>query len=66
MLVPPVDAVLTFHLVSYRRQADGTEHVIAHWNATEVYARVNAGWRIVHSHWSFVKPELKQSVSEEA
>ena len=59
-------AVLTFNLVSYRRRADGTEHVIAHWNATEVYARVNAGWRIVHSHWSFVKPELKQSVSEEA
>jgi ketosteroid isomerase-like protein len=60
-------AVLTFNLVSYRRRrADETEHVIAHWNATEVYARVNAGWTIVHSHWSFVKPKLKQSVSEEA
>jgi ketosteroid isomerase-like protein len=59
-------AVLTFNLVSYRGRADGTEHVIAHWNATEVYARVNAAWRIVHSHWSFVKPESKQSVSEEA
>jgi ketosteroid isomerase-like protein len=49
-------AVLTFNLVSYRGRADATEHVIAHWNATEVYARVNAGWRIVHSHWSFFSP----------
>jgi hypothetical protein len=31
-----------------------------------VYARVDAGWRIVHSHWSFVKPELKQPAPEEA
>jgi uncharacterized protein (TIGR02246 family) len=59
-------ALLTFNQVSYRRRADGTEHAIAHWNSTEVYARIDAGWRIVHSHWSFVKPELKQPVSEQA
>ena len=59
-------ALLTFNLVSYRRGADGTEQAIAHWNSTEVYARLGAGWRIIHSHWSFVKPELKQSASEEA
>jgi ketosteroid isomerase-like protein len=58
-------AILTFNLVSYRRRADGTEHAIAHWNSTEAYARVGDRWRIIHSHWSFVKPELKQSVSEE-
>jgi len=58
-------ALLTFNLVSYRRRADGTEHAIAHWNSTEVYARVNGTWRIVHSHWSFVKPDLKQPMSEE-
>jgi ketosteroid isomerase-like protein len=59
-------ALLTFNLVSYRRGADGIERAIAHWNSTEVYARTDAGWRIIHSHWSFVKPELKQAVSEEA
>jgi ketosteroid isomerase-like protein len=59
-------ALLTFNLVSYRRAADGTERTIARWNATEVYARGAAGWRIVHSHWSFVKPELKRPVPEEA
>ena len=59
-------ALLTFNLVSYQRRADGTEHAVAHWNSTEVYARADAGWRIIHSHWSLVKPELKQTVSEEA
>jgi hypothetical protein len=52
--------------VSYRRRADGTEHPIAHWNSTEVSARIDGAWRIVHSHWSFVKPELKQPITEES
>lgn len=59
-------ALLTFNLVSHRRRADGTEHPIAHWNSTEVYARIGGAWRIIHSHWSFVKPELKQSITEES
>lgn len=59
-------AVLTFNLVSYRRRADGTEHPIAHWNSTEVYARTADEWRIIHSHWSFVKPELKHPITEES
>lgn len=59
-------AILTFNLVSYRLQADGTERAIAHWNSTETYARIDGRWRIVHSHWSFVRPELKQPVSEES
>jgi ketosteroid isomerase-like protein len=59
-------ALLSFNLVSYRRGADGIEHPIAHWNSTELYARFDGAWRIVHSHWSFVKPELKQSITEES
>ena len=58
-------AILTFNLVSYRRRADGTEHAIAHWNSTEVYARVEGAWWIVHSHWSWVKPDVTQPMSEE-
>jgi ketosteroid isomerase-like protein len=57
-------AILTFNLVSYRQRPDGTEHAIAHWNSTETYARLDGHWRIVHSHWSFVKPDLKEPVSE--
>lgn len=59
-------AILTFNLVSYRRRSDGTEHAIAQWNSTETYAHVDGHWQIIHSHWSFVKPELKQPVSEES
>ncbi|MDR1989842.1 MAG: nuclear transport factor 2 family protein [Acidobacteriaceae bacterium] len=59
-------ALLTFNLVSYRRRPDGTTHPIAHWNCSELYARFNGAWRIAHSHWSFVKPELKQTITEEA
>jgi ketosteroid isomerase-like protein len=48
-------AVLSFNLFSYRTD-NGRERVISKWNATEVYRRTAAGWRIVHSHWSFIKP----------
>jgi hypothetical protein len=27
------------------------------WNATEVYFRRDGHWRIVHTHWSFIKGE---------
>jgi ketosteroid isomerase-like protein len=57
-------AILTFNLLSYRRTPDGTDYVIAHWNSTEAYARLDGHWRIVHSHWSYVLPELKVPVSE--
>ena len=48
-------AVLTFNLVSYRTD-DGVERPISQWNATEAYRRTAQGWRIFHSHWSFVTP----------
>ena len=57
-------ALLTFNLVSYVKQPDGAERAVARWNSSELYARVDGQWRIVHSHWSFIKPELKQPVSE--
>jgi ketosteroid isomerase-like protein len=43
-------AVLTFN---YRRK-DGKE---PRWNATEVYHKTKGGWRIVHTHWSYIKPQ---------
>ena len=57
-------ALLTFNLVSYVAQPDGKERAVARWNSSELYARVGGQWRIVHSHWSYIKPELKQPVSE--
>lgn len=29
------------------------------WNSTKIYARVNGTWKIVHDHWSYIKPVLK-------
>jgi uncharacterized protein (TIGR02246 family) len=53
-------ALLTFNLVSYATMPDKPESVVARWNSTEVYARIDGKWRIAHSHWSYVKPEVKQ------
>ena len=52
-------AVLTYNLVDYSKQSDGAEKVTVRWNATEVFRRIDGDWKIIHSHWSFIKPELK-------
>ena len=57
-------ALLTFNLVSYVALPGGQERAIARWNSSERYGLVDGTWRIVHSHWSFIKPELKQTVTE--
>jgi hypothetical protein len=36
------------------------ERVLARWNSTEVYSRVGGTWKIIHRHWSYIQPELKQ------
>jgi ketosteroid isomerase-like protein len=53
-------ALLTFNLVNYGRLPDGAERVLARWNATEIYSRIGGAWKIIHSHWSFIQPEVKQ------
>jgi ketosteroid isomerase-like protein len=52
-------ALLSFNLVNHGRVGNGPERVLARWNSTEVYARTNGAWKIIHSHWSFTKPEIK-------
>ena len=52
-------ALLTFNLVNYGT-LNGSERVVARWNSTEVYRQIDGEWKIVHSHWSFTKPEIKQ------
>ncbi len=54
-------AVLTFNLTDYGAQFAGGPKTTARWNSTEVYQRINGSWKIVHSHWSYTKPELKQT-----
>ena len=59
-------AVLSFNLLSYQKQPDGTEPVVARWNSTAVYRRARGAWKSIHVHWSFLKPELKAQVTEES
>lgn len=56
-------ALLTFNLINYGTLPDVPEGVLARWNATEVYRQIGGTWKIVHSHWSFIQPELKQPAS---
>jgi uncharacterized protein (TIGR02246 family) len=57
-------AVLTYNIVNYLRQPDGSEKAGPRWNSTEVYQRTNGRWRTIHSHWSLTKPELKGPAAE--
>jgi uncharacterized protein (TIGR02246 family) len=57
-------AVLTFNLVDYGAQLGDGPKTTARWNSTEVYQRLNGRWRIIHSHWSYVKPVLKEGTAD--
>jgi ketosteroid isomerase-like protein len=50
-------AVLTYRFKSYGGGGS------MHWNATEVYRRDDAGWRILHSHWALHKPRQSTSLT---
>lgn len=52
-------AILTFNLVDHGARFDGGPKTTARWNSTEIFQRINEQWKIVHSHWSYTKPELK-------
>ena len=54
-----VVAVLSYNLVDYSKNIQGEEQKFM-WNSTEVYAKIKDDWKIIHSHWSFTKPELKR------
>ena len=57
-------AVLTFNLISHgARVGDGPKGDVR-WNSTEVYQRISGQWKIIHSHWSYTTPELKEKPAE--
>ena len=57
-------AVLTFNLVSHGAQLGDGPKGDVRWNSTEVYQRTSGQWKIIHSHWSYTQPELKQKPAE--
>lgn len=56
-------AVLSYQLASYGTSASGRPYVVR-WNSTKVYARSGTEWKIIHDHWSYLKPDLKDSIPE--
>ena len=51
-------AILTYNLISHSRRPDGSAGV-TRWNISAVYRQIDGGWKIVHHHFSYTKPELK-------
>jgi ketosteroid isomerase-like protein len=43
-------AILAFNWDAY----DAGGQLLARWNATSAYRRVDGEWRIIHTHWSMV------------
>lgn len=52
-------AVLSYQVVNHIARPNG-QSITVRWNSTEVYERAEGRWRIIHSHFSYTKPELKQ------
>jgi ketosteroid isomerase-like protein len=50
-------AVLTFNLLDQVTPPGGGSPITIRWNSTEVYRRIAGNWKIIHSHWSYTKPE---------
>ena len=48
-------AVLTYNYHSLRKDENGGLRRTSFWNTTEVYHLFDDGWKIVHTHWSYIQ-----------
>jgi uncharacterized protein (TIGR02246 family) len=55
-------ALLTYNYRSSVLTPDGTVSSQTPWNTTEVYFKRDGEWKIVNSHWSFVKHRVREKV----
>lgn len=55
---PKIQVAGAMAVLSYNFESRGNG-TTSRWNTTEVYERKNGAWRIVHTHWSLTKPQLK-------
>ncbi len=55
-------AVLTYNYRGTTRKPDGTVERYAPWNTTEVYARLEGEWKIIHTHWSYLEAQLPDRI----
>jgi ketosteroid isomerase-like protein len=50
-------AVLFYRFLSTRLNPDGSVASRTPWNCSEVFVRLEGGWRIIHTHWSHIRGE---------
>jgi ketosteroid isomerase-like protein len=50
-------AVLFYRFLSTRLNPDGSITSRTPWNCTEIYARMDGSWKIIHNHWSHIRGE---------
>jgi ketosteroid isomerase-like protein len=55
-------AVLTYNYHSLRKDKQDRLQRTSFWNTTEVYHVVAGEWRIVHTHWSYIRHRLPDSL----
>jgi len=55
-------AVLTYNYSSLSKDKNGSLKRRSFWNTTEVYSLINGNWKIVHTHWSFIKHSLPKTL----
>lgn len=53
-------AVLTYNYRSTKTETDGSIIDQTLWNTTEVYCLLDGNWKIIHTHWSYIKQKLPQ------
>ena len=55
-------AVLTYNYHSLNRGDNTQLQRTSFWNTTQVYRLTGNGWKIIHSHWSYIRHSLPESL----
>ena len=55
-------AVLTYNYHSLKKDKNGRLHRSSFWNTTEVYRLIKGEWKIIHTHWSYIKHHQPKSL----
>jgi hypothetical protein len=50
-------AVLSYRFLSTWLDSDGSVSHRIPWNCSEVYGKIESRWKILHTHWSYIKGE---------
>lgn len=54
-------AVLSYRFFDTNLNPDGSVASRIPWNCTEVFFKINGQWKIIHTHWSFIRGERMES-----